>query len=60
MEQTGHGKDPFASNRAVTTAVLGTIGTIFSYLGGATQNDVTLLHSTAVGLVLAGLALAHI
>ena len=42
--QTGDG---FASRIAVMTAVLATVGAIFSYQGGATQNDALLFKNEA-------------
>ena len=44
VEHVGqHGPDPFASRVAVITAVFATVGALFGYMGGATQND-ALLH----------------
>ena len=44
----GHGGgDKFASRIAVMTAVLATIGSLFSYQGGATQNDSMLFKNAA-------------
>src|ERR1700712_1180248 len=41
-----HG-DPFAARIAVMTAVLATIGAIFSFQGGTAQNDALLLKDEA-------------
>jgi hypothetical protein len=44
----GHGgNEPFSGRIAVTTAVLATIGAIFSYQGGATQANSTLFKNNA-------------
>ena len=40
-------KDPFVGRIAVTTAILATIGALFSYQGGATQANATLYKSDA-------------
>ena len=45
--QAQHGGDEFASRMAVTTAVLATIGALFSYEGGATQNEALLYKNEA-------------
>ncbi|WP_028310470.1 DUF4337 domain-containing protein [Derxia gummosa] len=43
-----HGdKDPFAGRVAVTTAILATVGALFSYEGGATQAAATLYKNDA-------------
>jgi len=44
--KAAHGDD-FASRMAVTTAVLATIGALFSYEGGATQNEALLFKNEA-------------
>jgi ABC-type multidrug transport system fused ATPase/permease subunit len=41
------GKDPFIGRIAVTTALLATIGSLFSYQGGATQANATLFKNNA-------------
>lgn len=41
------GKDKFTSNIAVMTAVLATIGALFSYMGGATQANAGLYKNNA-------------
>jgi len=44
----GHGaSDGFSNNIAVMTAVLATVGALFGYLGGATQNDAALFKNNA-------------
>lgn len=45
--QAAHGGDDLASRMAVTTAVLATIGALFSYQGGATQNEALLFKNEA-------------
>jgi len=42
-----HGGDSFSNNIAVMTAVLATVGALFGYLGGATQNDAALFKNNA-------------
>jgi Domain of unknown function (DUF4337) len=42
-----HGGDSFASRIAVVTAVFATIGALFGYMGGATQNDALLFKNEA-------------
>jgi hypothetical protein len=44
--QAQHG-DSFAGRMAVTTAILATIGAVFSFQGGATQNDALLFKNEA-------------
>jgi lipopolysaccharide export LptBFGC system permease protein LptF len=41
------GKDSFAGAMAVTTAVLATVGALFSYMGGATQANASLFKNNA-------------
>jgi hypothetical protein len=41
------GKDPFVGRIAVTTAILATIGALFSYQGGASQANATLFKNNA-------------
>lgn len=43
----GSGGDGFSNNIAVMTAVLATVGALFGYLGGATQNDAALFKNNA-------------
>lgn len=47
VEHAGHGGDRFASRIAAMTAVLATAGAIFSYYGGATQNDALMFKNEA-------------
>src|SRR6266446_10073676 len=44
--QAQHG-DPFAGRSAVMTAIFATIGAMFGYMGGATQNDALLYKNEA-------------
>ncbi len=39
LEHAAHGNDDFASRIAVMTAIMATVGALFGYQGGATQND---------------------
>ncbi|HMV62424.1 MAG TPA: DUF4337 domain-containing protein [Zoogloea sp.] len=43
------GGDPFASRIAAMTAILATLGALFSYAGGATQND-ALMHKNEAAI----------
>lgn len=47
VEHASHSGDDFASRIAVTTALLATIGAIFSYQSGATQNEAMLQKNNA-------------
>jgi len=47
VEHGAHGGDSFASRIAVTTAVLATLGAMFGYEGGATQNEAALMKNDA-------------
>jgi hypothetical protein len=42
-----HGDDGFGGRLAVTTAILATVGALFSYQGGATQNDAMIYKNNA-------------
>jgi hypothetical protein len=42
-----HGDENFASRIAVMTAILSTVGALFGYMGGATQNDAMLHKNNA-------------
>ena len=42
-----HGDDPFAGRVAVMTAIFATIGAMFGYMGGATQNDALIYKNDA-------------
>lgn len=39
LEHAAHGNDDFASRIAVMTAIMATVGALFGYEGGATQNS---------------------
>lgn len=43
LEHAAHSRDPFAGRIAVMTAIFATVGALFGYMAGATQND-ALLH----------------
>jgi hypothetical protein len=47
VEHAAHSTDKFSGNIAVTTAILATIGAMFGYQGGATQNDAALFKNNA-------------
>ncbi|HEX8611111.1 MAG TPA: DUF4337 domain-containing protein [Telluria sp.] len=47
VEHAAHNNDPFSNNIAVMTAVLATVGAMFGYQGGATQNDAALYKNNA-------------
>ncbi|NRR31202.1 DUF4337 domain-containing protein [Oxalobacteraceae bacterium] len=47
VEHAAHGSDGFSSNIAVMTAILATVGAMFGYQGGATQNDAALFKNNA-------------
>lgn len=47
VEHEGQHGDPFAGRIAVMTAVFATIGALFGYMGGATQNDALLFKNDA-------------
>jgi hypothetical protein len=47
VEHVAHGGDSFSNNIAVMTAILATVGAMFGYLGGATQNDAALYKNNA-------------
>jgi len=42
VEHAAHTRDPFSARIAVMTAILATIGALFGYMVGATQNDALL------------------
>ena len=42
LEHAAHSGDPFSARIAVMTAILATIGALFGYMVGATQNDALL------------------
>ncbi len=47
VEHAAHSGDDFASRIAVMTAILSTVGALFSYQGGATQNESLLYKNQA-------------
>jgi hypothetical protein len=47
VEHAAHGNDKFSGNIAVTTAILATVGALFGYQGGATQNEAALFKNNA-------------
>lgn len=47
LEDAGHGGDRFSGRIAVMTAILATLGAMFGYEGGATQNEAALLKNNA-------------
>ena len=47
LEHAAHANDKFSGNIAVTTAILATIGALFGYQGGATQNDAAMFKNNA-------------
>lgn len=47
VEEVGHGGDEFSGRIAVMTAILATLGAMFGYEGGATQNEAALLKNDA-------------
>ena len=47
VEHAAHGEDPFASRIAAMTAVFATLGALFGYMGGATQNDALMYKNEA-------------
>lgn len=47
VERATHSADPLAGRIAVMTAILATIGAMFGYMAGATQNDALMLKNEA-------------
>jgi len=47
VEHAAHNTDKFSGRIAVTTAILATIGALFGYQGGATQNDAAMFKNNA-------------
>ncbi|WP_394779474.1 DUF4337 domain-containing protein [Undibacterium sp.] len=47
LEHAAHGNDDFASRIAVMTAIMATVGALFGYQGGATQNDAGMFKNDA-------------
>ncbi len=48
VEHAALGGDSLASRVAVMTAILSTVGAVFAYQGGATQNDAMMYKNEAV------------
>jgi hypothetical protein len=46
-EHAAHSGDPFAGRIAVLTAILATVGALFGYMAGATQNEALLFKNEA-------------
>lgn len=47
VEHAAHGGDPFAGRVAVMTAIFATIGALYGYMAGATQNEALLFKNEA-------------
>ena len=47
VEHAAHGGDDFSGKIAVMTAILATVGAMFGYEGGATQNDAAMFKNEA-------------
>src|SRR6476646_2000750 len=47
VEHAAHERDPFSARIAVMTAIFATIGALFGYMVGATQNDALLFKNEA-------------
>lgn len=47
VEHAAHGDDSFSNRIAVTTAVLATVGAMFGYQGGSTQNNAAMFKNNA-------------
>ena len=47
VEHAAHSGDPFAGRVALMTAIFATIGSLFGYMAGATQNDALLFKNDA-------------
>lgn len=47
IEHAAHTRDPFAARIAVMTAIFATIGALFGYMAGATQNEALLQKNDA-------------
>src|SRR5438094_1294202 len=47
LEHAAHSRDPFAGRIAVMTAIFATVGALFGYMSGATQNDARLYKNDA-------------
>jgi Na+/glutamate symporter len=47
VEHAAHGGDSFSSKIAVTTAILATVGAVFGYMAGDTQNNAALFKNNS-------------
>src|SRR5512144_272888 len=47
LEHAAHSRDPFAGRIALMTAIFATIGALFGYMAGATQNEALLYKNEA-------------
>lgn len=47
LEHAAHSNDQFASKIAVMTAIMATVGALFGFQGGATQNDAAMFKNEA-------------
>lgn len=47
LEHAAHSNDDFASKIAVMTAIMATVGALFGYQGGATQNDAAMFKNNS-------------
>lgn len=47
LEHAAHGNDQFASKIAVMTAIMATVGALFGFQGGTTQNDAAMFKNEA-------------
>jgi cytochrome c556 len=47
LEHAAHSNDQFASRIAVMTAIMATVGALFGFQGGATQNDAAMFKNEA-------------
>src|SRR3954468_20284676 len=47
LEHAAHSGDPFAGRIAVMTAIFATVGALFGYMSGATQNEALLYKNDA-------------
>lgn len=47
LEHAAHSNDSFAGKIAVMTAIMATVGALFGFEGGATQNDAAMFKNEA-------------
>jgi hypothetical protein len=47
IEHAAHSNDSFAGRIAVMTAIMATVGALFGYMGGATQNEASMFKNDA-------------